>query len=240
MQVRALSFRADAALVAETRLLVKQAGLRRFDYIRETAHTHKKKAARMNCTPKVGHPTFGVFFMAKYSEAFKRKVVEEYRAGKAGYKALAKKYGLDHSMVRRWIHAFQSNGPAGLKRRKYQRYAAELKLTVLQRMWAENLSYRQAAAIFDIRSVAQIGLWERQYHSEGLKGLAPKPKGRKKKMQTTPVTKLADSPAQDDHRTREQLLTELEHLRAEVAYLKKLEALELPRKKSAPGIGQGL
>ncbi len=42
MQVRALSFRADAALVAKTRLLVKQAGLRRFDYIRETAHTKRK------------------------------------------------------------------------------------------------------------------------------------------------------------------------------------------------------
>jgi transposase len=37
----------------------------------------------------------------------------------------------------------------------------------------------------------------------------------------------------DEERTREQLLSELARLRAEVAYLKKLEALVQAKKKSA-------
>ncbi|WP_155627768.1 hypothetical protein, partial [Burkholderia territorii] len=48
-----------------------------------------KKRPRMNCTPKVGlDPTFGVFFMTKYDERFRRRVVQAYLAGEAGTKTL--------------------------------------------------------------------------------------------------------------------------------------------------------
>jgi transposase len=42
------------------------------------------------------------------------------------------------------------------------------------------------------------------------------------------------SPPDDDHRSREELLAEVNQLRMEVAYLKKLEALVQARPKQAP------
>jgi len=43
-----------------------------------------------------------------------------------------------------------------------------------------------------------------------------------------------DSPPEDDKRSREELLAEVNQLRMEVAYLKKLEALVQARPKQAP------
>ncbi|MCW5155794.1 hypothetical protein, partial [Burkholderia cenocepacia] len=49
----------------------------------------KKRPGPLNCTPKVGlDPTFGVFFMTKYDERFRRRVVQAYLAGEAGTKTL--------------------------------------------------------------------------------------------------------------------------------------------------------
>jgi transposase len=49
----------------------------------------------------------------------------------------------------------------------------------------------------------------------------------------TSVPKSA-SPPDDDQRSREELLAEVNQLRMEVAYLKKLEALVQARPKQAP------
>jgi len=46
------------------------------------------------------NPTFGVFFMAKYDEIFKRSVVQDYLAGGGGYRGLAAKYGVTHGQIR--------------------------------------------------------------------------------------------------------------------------------------------
>ncbi|WP_247577171.1 antitoxin of toxin-antitoxin stability system (plasmid) [Ralstonia solanacearum] len=65
MQVRTLSFRADAALVAETRLLAKQAGLRRFDYIREAVREqHERMMAARIATLSAKCPTWDTFLPA--------------------------------------------------------------------------------------------------------------------------------------------------------------------------------
>ncbi|WP_425374519.1 hypothetical protein [Mesorhizobium waimense] len=46
---------------------------------------------------------------------------------------------------------YQAHGDAGLLG-KYGRYDAAFKLSVLERMWEEGLSYRQTAALFNIRN----------------------------------------------------------------------------------------
>ncbi len=49
--------------------------------------------------------------MAKYKTKFKMKVVKEYLEGNIGYKGLAKKYSIpDHSTVRTWVNAYESQG----------------------------------------------------------------------------------------------------------------------------------
>jgi transposase len=128
-------------------------------------------------------------------------------------------------MVGRWIASYRKHGLTGL-RKKFSHYTAQFKLSALQRMWKEEWSYNQTAAWFDIRNPGQVGIWERQYHDGGLDALEPRSRGRPKKM-TSPPDPPTDQavPLPEDERTREQLLKENIELRAEVAYLKKVDAL---------------
>lgn len=163
--------------------------------------------------------------MAKYDEGFKRAIVLRYLSGLEGVNALTSRHGVDQATIRRWVSAYEQHGDAAL-RKKFSRYSAQFKLSVLQRMHQEMLSARQAIALFDIRGgTGVISAWRRQYHQGGLQALQPKPKRRPKKMPQTPANKPAASPSTEDTRSREELLKEVEYLRAEVAYLKKLDAL---------------
>lgn len=92
-------------------------------------------------------------------------------------------------------------------------------------MQRENLSRMQIQAILGIRDPGAISRWERQYHEGGFPALLPRPKGRPPKMPISLPAKPTPPDSEPDTRTREQLLKENEYLRAEVAYLKKLDAL---------------
>jgi len=163
--------------------------------------------------------------MSKYDEQFKRKVVKQYLSGRAGTETLGQRHGISKSMVARWVARYRKHGLAGL-RKKSSRYTAQFKLSVLQQMWKEEWSYNQTSAWFDIRHPGQVGIWERQYHSGGLDALEPRPRGRPKKMPNPPVPPTDQAvPLPEGERTREQLLKENIYLRAEVAYLKKVDAL---------------
>jgi transposase len=97
-------------------------------------------------------------------------------------------------------------------------------------MWRNALSHGQAATEFNIRNPADVGTWERGYRSGGWEALLPAARGRPKQM-PVPVKKPV-TPADDPHRSREELLTELNYLRMENAYLKKLRALVLAQQKA--------
>jgi transposase len=170
--------------------------------------------------------------MAKYEEPFKLEVVRQYLAGKGGAKLLARRYGVSDGQLRRWVEAYRQHGAGGL-RRKGASYDASFKLLVLKRMWAEQWSLGQTAAAFDIRHPSHIGKWERQYHEAGPQALRRKPRGRPKKM-TAPEPPKSTAMPREDTRSREELLEEVKYLRAEVAYLKKLNALVQAKKLTAP------
>jgi len=169
--------------------------------------------------------------MTKYDEGFKLKVVQQHLREGIGAKRLAHRHGVSAGQIRRWIAAFGEHGRSGL-RRGGGSYDAQFKLSVLQRMWAEQWSLGQTAVAFDIRCAAHIGKWERQYHGGGIEALTPRPRGRPKQMTTSELPK--SGPKQpEDARSREELLEELKYLRAEVAYLKKLRALVQAKKPAA-------
>lgn len=167
--------------------------------------------------------------MAKYDEVFKRLVVHDYLAGVGGTRALGAKYSVDQAILRLWIDRYRQHGDAGL-RRKSSHYSAQFKLSVLKRMWQEELSYRQVVTLFDLRGgTGVISSWERLYHEGGLEALKPKPRGRPKEMKPPEPTAPAALQATDT-RTVQELRQENEYLRAEVAYLKKLDALVRAKK----------
>ena len=168
--------------------------------------------------------------MAKHTEEFKYRVVQEYLNGPMGYVALGKKYGLQYSTVRRWVGWYQAHGMEGLTK-KCTHYSAEFKLSVLRHVWDNSLSYSQAATHFNIRNPGILAQWVRLYRHGGLGALEPRRKGRPPTM-SAPSKKPSPSqePAEGSH---EALLKELNYLRLENAYLKKLHALVQAKEKLA-------
>lgn len=156
--------------------------------------------------------------MSKYDFAFKLTVVTAYLAGEGGYKSLANQFSIaNKSTVRKWVKVYEAMGESGLKlRRSHKTYSVQFKLDVLQYKLRTEKSYQDVALKFDIHEPSVIANWMRNWSKEGIGGLS-KPKGR------PPMTKKKKN--NDNTLTREQQLKrEIELLRAENAYLKKLRA----------------
>jgi transposase len=159
--------------------------------------------------------------MSRHSESVKRSIVERYLSGEESYASAGAIDGVDAATVRKWVAAYRGHGDGGLSG-KYSHYDAAFKLSVLERMWNEGLSYRQAAALFNIRNAGCLPGWEKRYHTGGIEALGPRRRGRPMSKPPAPAVPVA---ASDEAKSREELLAELKQLRMENAYLKKLEAL---------------
>ena len=101
-----------------------------------------------------------------------------------------------------------------------KRYTGEFKQKVVETMVREKLSYKEAARQFDVSQDTVVAKWERIYLEEGPEGLYIERRGRSSKGR--PPKKLKPE-------IEEDLLTEVQRLRAENAYLKKLNALVAER-----------
>jgi transposase len=168
----------------------------------------------------------------KHSEQFKLKVVEHYLVGTMGYTLVAAQHGIVASMVRRWVAAYRLHGTNGLCR-KVQRYTATFKLSVLQHMWENALTYNQTAAAFNIRNPTSVGIWNSRYREGGFEALARQSRNIPEDQRVKASTP-SDNDKPDDQRSREELMKELAYLRMENEVLKKLQALVQERKKLAP------
>ena len=101
-----------------------------------------------------------------------------------------------------------------------KRYTGEFKQMVVETMQKEKLSYKEAERQFGL-SHSRAASWERIYLEEGAEGLYIERRGR---ASTVGGTKKG-RPSKLDKKVEEDLITEVQRLRAENAYLKKLNAL---------------
>ena len=162
--------------------------------------------------------------MTKYPEQFKLELVEQYLTGEAGFTAVARQHAVPRALLQRWVAFFRLHGLAGLQSKSVQ-YSPEFKLSVLRRMWENGLSLSKTSAIFDIRDQCAVGKWERSYLAHGLPGLGVSPLPTFEAMATRKKYKKPDPSIPDAEKSREDLLAELNWMRMESAYLKKLDAL---------------
>ena len=98
-----------------------------------------------------------------------------------------------------------------------RQYGGEFKQHVIETMRAENLGYRETERKFGI-SNDRVRKWERIYLEEGPGGLYIERRGRATGPNVGRKPKL-------DKKVEEDLIAENQRLRAEVDYLKKLNAL---------------
>ena len=161
--------------------------------------------------------------MSKYSQEFKLKVIDHYLAGSEGFIQVALSYGLNRDVLRKWVHAYQLHGKAGLSSDR-GRYTLAFKLSVLRYKEQHQLSANGTAMHFNIPAPATVRYWQRLYNERGATAFKcdaleqPPPMSKSidiKNILKIPLTELGP----------QELLRRAQYLEAENAYLKKLEAL---------------
>ena len=156
--------------------------------------------------------------MAKFSLEEKLEAVQRVRDGMSK-KASGKIIGCSEPVVHQWCLLYEKHGVKGLLT-KHGTYSGDFKLSVIEYMHKNRLSYYETSAHFGIPSKTQVQKWERIYYEEGPQGLYRDNRGRKSKMSS-------DNPRKKklNKKTEEDLIAEIQRLRMENDYLKKLQAL---------------
>ena len=108
--------------------------------------------------------------------------------------------------------------PKGVPNKKY---TPEFKKQVVETMLRDNLSYSETGRGFGVVR-SRITAWERIYLTEGPEGFTIERRGR---------GSIGRPPKQLPKKVEEDLLTEVQRLRAENAYLKNLQALVLENER---------
>lgn len=101
-----------------------------------------------------------------------------------------------------------------------KRYTAEFKKHVIETMKQEGLSYSETGRRFGINDHHRVQAWERIYLTEGPEGFSVERRGRS-----------SASPGKLPQKVEEDLLAEVQRLRAENDYLKNLQALVLEEER---------
>lgn len=162
--------------------------------------------------------------MAKFTVEDKIEAVREYLDGLETKKDIAKRYGVDAKGLQQWIDLYRHHGEDGLRKR-YTNYTAEFKMDVLTFMNDTGASPYEAAAVFNIPTRSTVVKWKETAERSGIDALIPKKKGRPS------MNEKPKKPA-PSKQPNESLQEEVERLRMENAYLKKLNALVKEKERS--------
>ena len=162
--------------------------------------------------------------MSKYSSEFKLEIVKYCINEHLGHEYVAKLFGVNHESLRKWIKKYQKFGYSGLIKNINQSYSGDFKIAVVEYMHKNNLSLSETCIQFNLGSHSVVSKWERIYYEEGPQTLELERRGRSKKLNSKQTKKLSES-------TEKDLIAEIQQLRMENAYLKKLNALVQERIK---------
>jgi transposase len=129
---------------------------------------------------RVENLIFGGVFMAKYSEEFKIKLVNEYLYGNLGYQSLSEKYNMSSaSSLKIWVNSYKAQGMDGLKRRKTKKeYSVQFKLDAVRFILETGASYSETAVQFHLNNPSLTVRWLKAFREKGIEGLKPRSKGR--------------------------------------------------------------
>ena len=108
-----------------------------------------------------------------------------------------------------------------------KKYTGEFKQMVVETMRKEGLSYKEAERQFELPH-KRAASWERIYLEEGPEGLYVERRGRNSHGGGRPAKQCKPE-------VEEDLIAEVQRLRAENAYLKKLRALVLEEERRGKG-----
>ena len=162
--------------------------------------------------------------MSKYTNEFKLKVIKYYQEGH-GFTSTARYFNIPaKTTVQKWVRKYAANGSQGLIKNIKASYSGEFKQSVVEYMHTNHLSCLETAIKFNLAGDYVVSKWERIYYEEGPQALYVERRGRNKNMSSKPRKKK-------NVNVNEDLLREVQYLRMENEYLKKLNALVQERIK---------
>lgn len=164
--------------------------------------------------------------MSKYSNEFKLEVVKYCVEQYHGYSDAAKFFNIpSETTVLQWVRRYKEKGVEGLLKNINSSYSGNFKQSVVEFMHNNHLSATETAIKFNLANHNIVLKWERIYYEEGAQALYKESRGRRKNMSSKPRKKQLSKENEDD------LIEEVQRLRMENAYLKKLQALIQERTK---------
>jgi transposase len=155
--------------------------------------------------------------MTKYSLETKLEAVYDYLDSTESIRDIAQKYNVSKSLLNIWVTKFRQHGLAAFQK-TYTNYSVEFKMDVLNYINDMGASIEEATSVFNIPTSSTVWKWKHLFDMKGIDALQPTAKGR-------PSMKKEPKKNQPAEGTEEALRTEIERLRMENAYLKKLQAL---------------
>ena len=162
--------------------------------------------------------------MKKYTYEQRLKAVLDVVEKHMSSRTVAKQLGCGKSPVHRWVQRYEQFGVEGLIL-NHGSYTGEFKLDAVEYMHENHLSISETAVLFGIPGDSTLGKWEKIYCEEGPQALYRDIRGHKRNMSSDKQTKEKINNEKLDKETKVDLIAEIERLRMENAYLKKLNAL---------------
>ncbi len=165
--------------------------------------------------------------MSKYSRSFKITIAKQCIDGISS-RELGKLFHVSSRQIRYWRQVYLINHDRSFLPPCHP-YSAEDKLKIFTRMANEHWSLTHTSAFYNLSSPGNLTVWLRNYELHGIDGLRPNKRGKSLMKQTQPPA--STKPASE--MTAQELIDELEYLRAENAVLKKFDALLQDKKSRA-------
>ena len=164
----------------------------------------------------------------RYSKELKELAVKDYISGEFSQREVVKKYELTNkSVLQRWINKYNGHREIKATTKGMSQSMTKGRVTswkerieIVLYCIAQNNDYQQAAEVYNV-SYQQVYQWVKKYESGGENALKDR-RGRKKLEEELTLEDRAKL-------SMKKLEVENERLRAENAFLKKLEELERGR-----------
>lgn len=165
-----------------------------------------------------------------YSDELKRSAVQDYLSGNYSLIEVTRKYEISSgSVLEKWIKIYNSHRELKGTRKRTENSMThrrstniEERLEIVKYCLKNDKDYNKTAQKFDV-SYQQVYQWVKKYMELGQEGLEDKRGRRKEEKELTSEEK--------DQREIKRLERENELLRAEIAFLKKLEEIERRRRR---------
>ena len=169
----------------------------------------------------------------KLSNEDKREIIRLNKEEGVSQTHLAEAFGVGVRYIAELIARYNLHGEEVLIKGPNRKYSPEFKMEVINRY--QNGEAKNALAVEYGIKRSMIDSWLRRYEKDGYNGLIDKKKGQPPKMKkdnNTADQAVSEEKTQSADKARIRLLEKKnKELEAEVAYLKKLNALVRERKK---------